>query len=236
MEKSSSNTILTDRLHGGVILPPILNTKFDQPDPAEVRRIAAAEVPVLSELVGPMYTMDRSIRPLAPMAAAVCGTVITAKCPPGDNLAMIRALGEVRTGDVLIVDAKGFDHWCLGGYRLLEHAQRTSGLAGLIVNGAYRDIEEIEKSGFPVYATGVAAGSGPKTGPGEINVPVCCGGVVVYPGDIVSASGEGIVIIPRWSVASVASAVQTYSSPSEEDIEAFVRSRSAAFDELCQPK
>jgi len=236
MEQLSSHPISTDRVHGRAILPPILNINFDRPDPSDVRHIAAVEVPVLSELVGPMYTMDRSIRPLASMAAAVCGTVITAKCPPGDNLAMVRALGEVRAGDVLIVDAKGFDHWCLGGYRLLEHAQRTSGLAGLIVNGAYRDVEEIEKSGFPVYATGVAAGSGPKTGPGEINVAVCCGGVVVSPGDIVSASGEGIVIIPRWSVASVASAVQGYSVPSEQDIEAFVRNRSAVFDELCQPK
>lgn len=117
---------------------------------------------------------------------------------------MVRALAEARAGDVLVVDAKGFSHWCLGGYRLLDHARKDCGLAGLLVNGAYRDVEEIREARFPVYATGVSPFSGPKAGPGEVNVPVACGGVVVHPGDIVSASSEGIVVVPARATRDVA--------------------------------
>ena len=71
------------------------------------------------------------------------------------------------------------------------------GLAGFVMNGAYRDIEDAQRAGFPLYGAGVAAWSGPKAGPFEINVPVCCGSVIVQPGDVVSASTEGAVIVPR---------------------------------------
>ena len=76
-----------------------------------------------------------------------------------------------------------------------------------LVNGAYRDVVEAQEADFPVYASGISAYSGPKTGPCEINVPVCCGGVIVQPGDLVSASLEGIAVVPTRSVQAVADAI-----------------------------
>ncbi|MGB3503479.1 MAG: RraA family protein [Mesorhizobium sp.] len=223
------------RSHYKVVIPSYVGGDFSRPAAEDVATIAVAEVTDVSELVGAMYTMDGSIRPIAGPAVKVCGIAVTAKCPPGDNQAMIRALTEVKSGDVLVVDAKGFSHWCLGGYLLLQHAQEKYGLAGFIVNGAYRDVEDIRKAGFPVYATGISAYSGPKLGPGEINVPVVCGGVVVQPGDIVSASSEGVTVVPQRAARAVADALVARKAGGHGDIGAFVASMAAAFDAEALP-
>lgn len=91
---------------------------------------------------------------------------------------------------------------------MLQYARDTRGLAGLIVNGAYRDVAEAQHAQFPIYATAVAPYAGPKDGPCEVNVPVCCGGVVVQPGDVVSASTEGVVVVPQRSLQRVVDALR----------------------------
>lgn len=190
-----------------VLVRSVARTVFERPAPADVEAIARADVTTICERVGCMYTMDSSIRPLSLPAIPVAGVASTAKCPPGDNLAMIKALTLVQPGDVLIVDAKGFTDWCLGGFQLLDYARKRSGLRGIVVNGGYRDVAEARAAGFPVYASGVSPYSGPKRGPGEVNVPVCCGGVVVHPGDVVAASEEGIAVVPRLAVPEIARAL-----------------------------
>ena len=190
-----------------VVVRSLVRTRFERPPKELVAAVARADVTTLSELVGRMYTMHHSIRPLAGPALPLAGVVSTAKCPPGDNLGLVKALTLVERGDVLVVDAQGFDQWCLGGFQLLRHARDTRGLAGLVVNGAYRDVAEAQQAGFPIYATAIAPYSGPKAGPCEVNVPVCCGGVVVQPGDVLSASLEGVVLVPQRSLRAVVDAL-----------------------------
>ena len=190
-----------------VVVRSLVHTGFQRPPAALVQALADQDVTRISELVGGMYTMDASIRALGPVALPITGVVTTAKCPPGDNLGLVKALTLVEAGDVLVVDAQGFGEWCLGGFQLLQYARDTRGLAGLIVNGAYRDVGEAQDAGFPVYATAVAPYSGPKAGPCEVNVPVCCGGVIVHAGDVVSASAEGLVVVPQRSLQAVVDAL-----------------------------
>ena len=190
-----------------VVVRSLVRTGFERPAAALVKVIAGADVTKLSELVGRMYTMNASQRPLGPVALPLTGVATTAKCPPGDNLGLVKALTLVAAGDVLVVDAQGFSEWCLGGFQLLRYARDTRGLAGLVVNGAYRDVTEAQEAAFPVYATAIAPYSGPKAGPFEINVPVCCGGVIVQAGDVISANNEGIVVVPQRSVRNVADAI-----------------------------
>ena len=190
-----------------VVVRSMVRTGFARPPAVLVDAIKRADVTRLSELVGRMYTMDASIRALSGSALPVTGVVSTAKCAPGDNLGLVKALTLVQAGDVLVVDAQGFSAWCLGGFQLLRHARDTRGLAGLVVNGAYRDVLEAQQAGFPVYATAVAPYSGPKAGPCEVNVPVCCGGVIVQAGDVLAASAEGVVLVPQRSLQDVADAI-----------------------------
>jgi 4-hydroxy-4-methyl-2-oxoglutarate aldolase len=184
------------------VLPFIIGKTPDPTDPGVVEKLSGFYVPDISDVVGRMYTVH-SIRSIFEPAIAVVGPATTAKCPPGDNLAVKKALTLSQPGDVLVVDAQGFGDWCLGGFQMLQRAIRERGLKGLVVHGAYRDASEAKAGAFPIYANGVSIWSGPKIGPGEVNVPVCCGGVIVHPGDLVCASGDGIVVVPKAYAGAV---------------------------------
>ncbi|WP_143322707.1 RraA family protein [Candidimonas nitroreducens] len=177
-------------------IPSVMQECTQAIDSYVVTGLSRYYVPDIADMVGRMYTVH-GIQSLFQPAKAITGTAVTVKCPPGDNLGVKKALMAIDPGNILVVDAQGFTEWCLGGFQMLQRAIRERGLAGLIVHGAYRDASEAQAAGFPIYAKANSAWSGPKTGPFEINVPVCCGGVIVHPGDVMCASGDGIAVVPR---------------------------------------
>lgn len=71
----------------------------------------------------------------------------------------------------------------------------------IILDGPIRDIDEIGKWDFPVYCTGTTSGAPYKEGPGEVNVPISCGGISVTP--IILADPDGIIVIPRKDAAHI---------------------------------
>ncbi len=127
----------------------------------------------------------------APMA----GTAVTVRTRGGDNLAVLRAFEVCRPGDVVVVDAGGdVANAVVGG--ILTFYGATIGLAGMVIDGAIRDVAEIAERPFPVYARGVTHRGPYKDGPGAINVPVSVGGMVVEPGDIVVGDRDGLLAFP----------------------------------------
>jgi regulator of RNase E activity RraA len=129
-----------------------------------------------------------------PGAKSMAGTAVTARSRGGDNLTYLRALEFCRPGDVLVVDAQGdLNNAVVGG--ILSFYAAQIGLAGVVIDGAIRDVAEIRERDFPVYARGVTHRGPYKDGPGEINVPICVGGMVVNPGDIVVGDQDGLLSI-----------------------------------------
>lgn len=123
--------------------------------------------------------------------APFAGTAVTVRTRGGDNLAVLRAYDFCRPGDVMVIDAGGdLVNAVFGG--IMSFAAQSLGLAGMIVDGAIRDVAEIRARTFPVYARGVSHRGPYKDGPGEINVPVTVGGMVVRPGDIVVGDQDGL--------------------------------------------
>ncbi|RVO73553.1 RraA family protein [Sinorhizobium medicae] len=209
------------------IFPCTIRSSFERTSPEKVAALSSIYVPDLCDIIGRMYTV-KGISSIFDPAVKVTGSAFTVKCPPGDNLGLKIALTMTQPGDVLIVDAQGFDDWCLGGFQMLTLTIRERGLKGLIVNGAYRDRSEAREAGFPIYAKEVSSWSGPKIGPFEINVPVCCGGVIVEPGDLVSASEDGIAVVPARFVDHVIAHISAKSSRSPEPVETRLRAQDAA--------
>ena len=80
------------------------------------------------------------------------------------------------------------------------------GIAGIVVDGCLRDLDGIETLDMPVYAKGITPQGPFKFGPGEVNVPIACGGQVVFPGDILVGDKDGIVVIRRQDAEEVAKA------------------------------
>lgn len=120
------------------------------------------------------------------------GTAITVKTRPGDNLLIYKALMDAAPGHVLVVDGGGDTTNALVGELIMLYAQQR-GCVGLVIDGAIRDATAFHDADFPCYAR-AAIHRGPyKNGPGAVNVPVCVGGQIVQPGDIVVGDEDGIV-------------------------------------------
>ena len=120
------------------------------------------------------------------------GTALTVKTRPGDNLMIYKAMMMVEPGHVLVVDAGGdLSNAVLG--EIMKRYLQQHGCAGVIVDGAIRDVLAFELDDFPCYARGHIHRGPYKDGPGEVNVAVSIGGQVVNPGDIVVGDEDGLV-------------------------------------------
>lgn len=158
---------------------------------------AFEEVPstVVSDVTGNVgVTMDSEIRP-AYDGIEMSGTAITVKAAPGDNLIIHKAITLAEPGDVLVVDCDGYVGTGHVG-ELMCTSCRANGLAGLVIDGGYRDSREIAEMRFPVYGRGVNPQGPLKQDPGSINVTISCGGVSVAPGDIVVGDDDGLAVVP----------------------------------------
>ncbi|MCG2591451.1 RraA family protein [Ramlibacter sp. XY19] len=125
----------------------------------------------------------------------LAGPALTVKCRPGDNLMIHKALTMAQPGDVIVVDAGGDLTNSLFGEIMVATAVKI-GVAGVVLNGAVRDSEEIGRGDFPLYAAGVTHRGPYKDGPGEINVPVAIDGMVIHPGDLVVGDADGLLCVP----------------------------------------
>lgn len=132
----------------------------------------------------------------------MAGTAITVRTRGGDNLAIHRAFDYCRPGDVLVIDGAGEVTQALMGDIMASFAQ-SLGVQGLVIDGAIRDVGALSQRDFPVYARGVTHRGPYKNGPGEINVPVTVGGMVVHPGDIVVGDEDGVLAIAPADVEAV---------------------------------
>ena len=108
-----------------------------------------------------------------------------------------KALDIARQGDIIAVDAHGERSMNAILGDLICTKAKHRGIAGFIVDGLVRDMPGIDEIDFPVFARGTTAVGPLHRGPGEINYPICCGGVVVNPGDVIVADNAGIVVIPH---------------------------------------
>jgi regulator of RNase E activity RraA len=132
----------------------------------------------------------------------MCGPALTVRVRPGDNLMIHKALMMVRPGDVLVIDGGGDVLQALVG-GLIRTTCVAKKLGGLVVDGAVRDLSEWAEEGMPIFARGHTHRGPSKDGPGEINVPVACAGLVVLPGDLIVGDADGVIAIPSAEIADI---------------------------------
>jgi 4-hydroxy-4-methyl-2-oxoglutarate aldolase len=146
---------------------------------------------------------DPEVRALLP-DKRIAGTVVTCRFSGVDGSIMHYALGQLRPGDVLVVDRAGDRrHAACGGG--VCFAARAAGALGIIIDGMATDIGEIRQYGLPVWARGLSAVTSKRTFThGEFCVPIHCGGVPVMPGDAVLADENGILFLKPHMIEEIA--------------------------------
>lgn len=153
------------------------------------------EGPMISDLQNRLYTMHPDLQSMiGPELLPLVGAACTVRCFPGDNMMVHASLDIAKPGDIVVIDAGGSQMNAVLG-DLISAKAKHRGIAGFMVDGLIRDIDGIRKIGMPVFARGITSVGPLQRGPGEVNYAIQCGGVVVYPGDIMFGDSCGVVVI-----------------------------------------
>ncbi|MEU9957841.1 RraA family protein [Streptomyces sp. NPDC050982] len=179
---------------------------WDRPDQQVLQRFREHSVANLGDALDRLNIVDGGISPVWHGAKAV-GTALPVLTVAGDNKAVIAALDHIRPGDILVINAFGYDGRAVIGDNLAQRFD-VFGAVGAVVDGYVRDGAIIEKLGVPVFARGLTPAGPFKNGPGTIGEPVALGGVVVNPGDIVVADDDGVIVIPPRRAEEALTAVE----------------------------
>ena len=198
------------------------NASAPPADPALIGALATLQVALLSDNMARMSGSHGLLAYHRPRQ--MVGTAVTVKTRMGDNLAIHRAFDFCRAGDVLVVDGGGDLAQALMGELMCRYAE-SQGLAGVVIDGAIRDVAALRAREFPVYARGVTHRGPFKTGPGEINVPVCVGGMIVQPGDIMVGDEDGLLALPPAEAPAVIAAARAQEAKENETLRAIAEGR-----------
>ncbi|MGM0900587.1 MAG: 4-carboxy-4-hydroxy-2-oxoadipate aldolase/oxaloacetate decarboxylase [Bacillota bacterium] len=177
------------------------NRSFERPNKSWVEKFSHIPTPIIGDVMGRQNIMDARIRPTWDGARFV-GPALTIMTYPSDNFMIHVGVSLAKEGDILIVDAGNYQNAGLWGEILTINAMQRK-VKGLVMDGAVRDVKEIEELQFPMFASGINARGGYKSNPGKVNVPVSCGGVAVCPGDLIVADENGIAVIPRLDIENI---------------------------------
>lgn len=174
-----------------------------------MERFARLPVANVSDSMSRLTAGGARLRPMH-AGGGLAGPALTVKAPPGDNLMLHKAIALAEPGDVIVVDAGGdLTNALMGEMMLMQMVKR--GVAGVVVHGAVRDAGYIRAQGVPVFAAGVTHRGPYKNGPGEINVTIAIGGMVIAPGDLILGDDDGLLCVPFDDVEPVhAAAVAKY--------------------------
>lgn len=168
-------------------------TLFDQ--------LAQYSTPELCDGMEVFRTMDPGIRGMA-AARKIIGPALTVNVPVGEGGFIPEAISAAKPGEIIVIAGGGnvkSSYW--GDMR--SQCAKMAGVAGVVVDGAFRDIEGCSEIGLPIYARAVTPGTALKTNRGQLNVPISCGGVTVNPGDIIVADCNGVCVLRPGEVEDV---------------------------------
>ncbi|MCM8771756.1 MAG: orotidine 5'-phosphate decarboxylase [Candidatus Omnitrophica bacterium] len=142
------------------------------------------------------------VKPLLNEDFKIAGKCVTVRTYPGDWAKPVEAIDVAEEGDVIVIDAGGVGPAVWG--ELATNSAIIKKIEGVVVYGGVRDVEEIIKLKFPVFAKVVTPQAGEPKGFGEINVPLKIGGQIISPGDWIVGDRDGVVVIPKEKVVEIA--------------------------------
>ncbi len=175
------------------------------------RRYAGAEVrsallkvstPNLSDAMQRQGGMHGLAPRLKDPTVRFAGPAVTVVTLDGDWAKPVEAIDRAGPGDVLVIDAGG-GHTAVWG-ELASWSAHGRQVAGVVIDGAIRDLDAILELGFPAFSRYVSPNAGEPKGHGEIGVEVTVGGQRVRPGDWIVGDASGLVVVPRERVSEIA--------------------------------
>ncbi|MBI4399347.1 orotidine 5'-phosphate decarboxylase [Candidatus Micrarchaeota archaeon] len=130
------------------------------------------------------------------------GRAFTVRTAPGDWAKPVEAIEQASQGDIIVIDAHGSEKAVWGELATWSCIKRK--LAGVVIDGAIRDVDEIRKLKFPAFAKSITPTAGEPKGFGELGIEITCGGTNVRQGDYIVADENGVIVIPQEIALEIA--------------------------------
>ena len=148
--------------------------------------------------------VDPAIRALQ-QDVRIAGTAVTVQSAGPDSAIVHFALGQIRPGDIMVIDRCGDHKHAITGGAVI-YAAKKAGVAGVIIDGVATDFQELREFGVPIWCRGTTPVTGKMLGlGGGFCIPVSCGGVAVNPGDAIVADENGVLVLPPGDAQAAAS-------------------------------
>lgn len=179
----------------------ILIQNILRPSRMVLERFKKHDVAKISDSMGRYGTLKNIIKPIDDNMR-LCGPAITVTNTIGCTKGAELAAKIAHKGDIIVIDAQEIDDLFVANgfvYKLLAE----KGVSGLVVDGAVCDIKDAKALNFPVFAMGITQKCFKKQTNPIINVPICCAGMVVYPGDLIIGDSDGVVVVPGQDLERV---------------------------------
>ena len=191
--RSSSVTASAKAIRDNIDAPAIFEEPEKSLDEKTLEILRRVSTPNISDGMHRKGAM-KNIRSICPGTKAV-GRAVTVQTFPGDWAKSVEAIDVAKKDDVIVI-YNGSPHVAPWG-ELATLSCMNKGVAGVVIDGAVRDVDDIRRLNFPVFATSIMPNAGEPKGFGEINAEIQCGGQIVRPGDFIVGDDNGVVVIPR---------------------------------------
>jgi 4-hydroxy-4-methyl-2-oxoglutarate aldolase len=156
-------------------------------------RLAEIGTATVYEASGRQGLIDLPLIQVVP-GSRVAGTARTVLCGQGDNVMVHACIEHIQPGEIVVLAQPESQAAALIGDMLVTQME-TAGAAGVLLNGAVRDFEELAALGLPIWTQFVRVRGATKTEVGRLNIPVAMGGTIIYPGDIVVMDADGAITV-----------------------------------------
>ncbi len=183
-----------------------------------VTRYEKLSVATVHEAQGRVGLLSPEIRPVK-AGLKLVGRAVTVFATPGDNVMIHVAMEQCEPGDVMVVAVNSRSECGYFG-DLLATLMQARGIAGLVIDSGVRDLADLRQMGIPVFSRCISAQGTVKETLGDVNVPVVCGGQVINPSDLIVGDDDGVVVVRRHELDSVAQ-----KSEAREEKEATIRAK-----------